>query len=74
MLISITYYIVVTVVAIRSPSKVVLLKFVKTTAWSNIVQNNLGPCLISAVNPIIFIAMTPNWGRGFRTGVLSATD
>ena len=73
MLISITYYILNTVLAISSPSKEVLLKFVKVGAWSNIVQHNLGPCLISAVNPIIFIAMTSNWRRGFRTGMVSVT-
>ena len=35
-------------------------------AWANLIHSTLGPCFISAGNPIIFIAMTPNCWTDIR--------
>ena len=37
-------------------------------AWINIFTSTLTPCLISAVNPLIFISMTPNYLQTLRRG------
>ena len=39
------------------------------TAWILVMYNLLGPCLIYAVNPVVFIAMTPNFKDGIIKGV-----
>ena len=39
------------------------------TAWILVMYNLLGPCLIYAVNPVVFIAMTPNFKEGIMKGV-----
>ena len=39
------------------------------TAWILIMYSILGPCLIYAVNPVVFIAMTPNFKDGIIEGV-----
>ena len=38
-------------------------------AWILILYNVLGPCLILAVNPVVFIAMTPKFREGIIKGV-----
>ena len=48
--------------------------FLRVGAWINILHSTLGPCLISAVNPIIFITMTPNCLHSIRNIRVSITD
>ena len=40
--------------------------FERFAAWANLIHSTLGPCFISAGNPIIFIAMTPNCWTDIR--------
>ena len=45
-----------------------------TAAWMNILHSTLGPCLVSAVNPIIFIVMTPRCREGICSNRLTGLE
>ena len=48
--------------------------FERFAAWANIIHSTLGPCFISAGNPIIFIAMTPNCWTDIRQSIKALFD
>ena len=55
-------------------SKVAPASFERFAAWANIIHSTLGPCFISAGNPIIFIAMTPNCWTDIRQSIKALFD
>ena len=48
--------------------------FERFAAWANLIHSTLGPCFISAGNPIIFIAMTPNCSTDIRKNFKALFD
>ena len=54
--------------------KVPSVSFARFAAWANLTHSILGPCFISAGNPIIFIAMTPNCWTDIRQSIKALFD
>ena len=72
---TLSYFSVVAVIALtaspHSPNPDVVKARTVGGSWMNFIHSSLGPCFISAINPLIFIIMTPTCGRSVRNFLLS---
>ena len=66
---TLSYFSVVAVIALTASPDL----SIRTIAgsWMNFIHSTLGPCLISAINPLIFIVMTPTCRRKLNNFLLS---
>ena len=72
---TLSYFSVVAVIALTaspdSPNPDVVKARIIAGSWMNFIHSTLGPCLISAINPLIFIIMTPTCRRSVQNFLLS---